>query len=248
MKIERVAQPRYGTRTGQAVRVQCQGLTGTPGSLLVDTNQVAAGRWRAKMVRFTVPSLPGGVYPVRLLRGTERSDPGELFVADGEGRSRRASLRAAKAQLGTTTWWRTFDELQRQEPALANPFRLAQVLRSPDDASLVAQVVTSIDTGTYGSSRAERRQTASAFATCARSYLLPIPDSELDGYLRCAGYGGPRERFRSLPADVQIRVLNSTTSGRAGSCFVASPYAEECRQQLKAAGVGPSALATIGFQ
>src|SRR5262245_43986640 len=247
MKIARVAQPRAGTRSGRAARVKGEGFKDTPGSLLVDSREVPARRWRAKMVRFTVPPLAPGVYPVQLLQGGERSDPVELFVADGGTRGRQAARREIKARLGASSWWRTFEELQRTEPSLANPFRLEQALGGSGDTSLVTNSIMSIDAASYGSTRSERRRTAGAFATCARTYFLRIPDEILDGYLACSAYAGPRERFRSLPADVQVRILNSAVSGPATGCFVASPYAEECRQLLGASGVPEAALSTVGF-
>src|SRR5262249_20206274 len=96
--------------------------------------------------------------------------------------------------------------------------------------------------------REARPESSRAFAACVRNYVVPIPDASLDGYLSCAAYGGTRERFRSLPADVQLRMLNPTASGRASRCFVASPYADECRQLLSERGIGASALSTVGFQ
>src|SRR5262245_10413985 len=247
LEIGRVIQPRAGVPSGGSIRVRGKGLNGVPGSVLVDTQEVAAQRWRAKTVRFVAPTLPAGVYPVRLVRSEERSAPAELFVGDGQPRS-SGSWRSMKTQLGATPWWRTFGELQRTDPILANPFRLKQALGGPGDVSMVMAAIASMDTSSYGDSRAKRRRTVLAFAACVRNYVLPIPDASLDGYLSCAAYGGTRERFRSLPADVQLRMLNSTVSGRASRCFVASPYADECRHLLSERGIGASALSTVGFQ
>src|SRR5262245_32184865 len=161
LKINRVVQPKFGIQSSGAVRVTGQGLKGPPGSVLVDTLEVPARRWRAKTVGFTVPSLAAGVYPVRLLRRDQQSAPGELFVVDGTRRGQRATWHEMKAQLGTTGWWRTFEELRRAEPTLANPFRLTEALSGSDDGT-IGNAIKSIDTGTYGGSRTDRRRTARA--------------------------------------------------------------------------------------
>lgn len=245
LRIDRVAQPLSGTRIGRTVKVDGRGFTAARGTLLVGGSDVAAKSWRAKRVSFTVPPLAAGVYPVGVRRDADRSDRRELFVAGTERRGRKATLRELASVLGGTSWWRYFEAVRRAEAPLANPYRLQEALRGTDDASIVEGAIHAVDATAYGASTTQRLRAARAFGTCERTYLLQMPDALLDQYLGCTAYRGPKERFRSLPADVQLRILNSATSG--GACFVASPYYEECRDVLRASGVGDAALSTLGF-
>jgi Domain of unknown function (DUF4114)/IPT/TIG domain len=249
LEIDRVAQPAAGARLGQTVAVKGRGFKRPRGTLQLGGRDVPAKSWRAEKVRFTVPSLDPGVYPVRVLRGSERSDSAGLFIGDAGSRRRKAALREIATALGETSWWRYFDDVRRIEQALANPFRLRQALEDvvPDAGAVVVRAIQAIDATPYGSSTEERLRTARAFDTCGRTALLQIPDALLDQYLGCTAYRGPKERFRALPADVQLRILNTSTSGNVRSCFLASPYYEECRGVLRASGVDHAVSSNIGF-
>ncbi len=247
LRIARVMQPPAGTRVGGTVRVEGRGFAAARGTLLIEGRDVVAKSWRAKGVRFTVPPLEAGVYPVMVLRDADRSDRGELFVAGRHRRSRKATLRALASGLGGTSWWGYFDAIRRAQAPLANPFHLYEGLQGTDDASIAVGAIQAVDATTYGTSISQRVSAARAFEACGRTYLLQMPDALLDQYLGCTAYRGPRERFRSLPADLQLKILNSATSGGPSACFVASPYYEECRDLLLASGVGAAALSTLGF-
>ena len=248
LRITRVTQPLAGSRAGRMVSAHGVGFTGTPGMLEVGRDAVAATRWRARTVRFTVPVLDPGVYPFRLLRDAQQSDRSELFVAEPGGVGMRAARRRLAALLGQTSWWRLFEEIRRTDQRLANTFRLRQAidLAQSGDRDLVLQAVSGIDAPSYGASPRERRATARAFAACGREYLLQIPDTAFVAFMRCASYEGSPATFRALPADVQLKILNAPMR-RGQACFVASPYYEECRTLLERNAAPRGALASVGF-
>jgi hypothetical protein len=74
-----------------------------------------------------------------------------------------------------------------------------------------------------------------------------MPDAQLDDYLACAGYPGPKKRFRALPPDVQMAILNRGRHAVGKSCFAGSGYQQACRNVLQAGAVAGGALATLGF-
>ena len=74
-----------------------------------------------------------------------------------------------------------------------------------------------------------------------------MPDDQLDDYLACSAYPGLKARFRALPPDVQLAILNQGHPAPGRSCFVGSGYQQACRNALQAGGVPAGALATLGF-
>jgi hypothetical protein len=248
-RIARVSFPITGARVGKTVVVTGTGFVGSRGALEVGRMAALVKAWRARKVTFRMPPLAAGAYPVQIIRGAERSDRGEVFVP-GPGRlSVKRARRALAGLLGDTSWWTAYVEDLGQEKTLANPRRLHEALQGGDaaESDFVAAAIRSIDATRYGASTDERRATARAFDGCGRRYLWQMPDHLLDQNLACAGYPGPTERFRLLPPDVQLRILNVIPAPGATSCFVESAYHLACRDTLNAMGVGEPALATLGF-
>ena len=141
LRITRVTQPLAGSRAGRTVSAHGVGFTGKPGILEVGREAVAARRWRARAVRFTVPVLDPGVYPFRVLLDAQQSDRSDFFVAEPGGGRMRAARRRLAALLGHTSWWRLFEEVRRTDQRLANTFRLRQAidLAQSGDRDLVLQ-------------------------------------------------------------------------------------------------------------
>lgn len=252
-RIHQVVQPMAGAPSGRPVSVRGRAIDATrgtmPGTVHVDGRDVGATRWRPRNVRFTVPEIDPGVYPVRLIRNGEHSNRVELFVSGRGPKRAGATRRRLAALLGDTSWWRYFDDLRRTERALANPFRLDHALGDsrPDDVAVITHAIRSIDASAYGGSTRQRRRTARVFADCGATYLLQLPDPVLDRYLTCTAYRGPRAGFRALPADVQLRILNTPAARRTDACFVGSSIREACRDLLRARGISAAALSNLGF-
>ena len=161
----------------------------------------------------------------------------------------RRARHALAGLLGDSSWWAVYAGDRRQEKNLINPLRLDEALQGGDAAQseFVAEAIRSIDATRYGASTSERRAAARAFDECGRRYLWQMPDQLLDQNLGCTGYPGPTERFRLLPPDVQLRILNVIPGPAATPCFIESSYHLACRDTLKAMGVGEPALSTLGF-
>ncbi len=248
LRIEKLAQPLSGARIGATVRVKGRGFGTTRGAVELGTEDVSVDGWRDRKVTFSVPPLAGGVYLVRVLRGEARSEHEALFVPGTPVYRRKATLRALADVLGTTSWWPYYDGLARRAPALANPFWLHDSLVSdPGTAGFVTSAIASIDATTYGRSGRQRRRAAKTFSACERHYLRQMPDEVLDRYLACAAYPGPKKRFRALPPDVQLAILNAGAPATGRYCFAGSAYQSACRDVLRAGGISDAALATLGF-
>jgi RNA polymerase sigma factor (sigma-70 family) len=249
LRIERVSYPITGARVGNAVVVTGIGFVGARGALEVGRTAAPVTAWRARKVTFRMPRLVAGAYPVQVIRDAERSDRGEVFVPSPGRLGVRRARRALAGLLGGTSWWGIYAGDLRHEKNLANPLRLREALQGGDAAQseFVAAAIRSIDATRYGASTNERRAAARAFDECGRRYLWQMPDQLLDQHLACTGYPGPTERFRLLPPDVQLRILNVIPAPRATSCFVESAYHLACRDTLHAMGVGEPALSTLGF-
>jgi hypothetical protein len=249
IRIDRLSQPVRGPKVGAMIHVKGRGFGHARGTLELGTQDVTVDGWRDKKVTFSVPELAGGVYLVRVLRGPERSEREPLFVPGVAMGNKRATLRSLADVFGGTSWWTYYNWVARRSTKLANPFWLQAALVSsePAERDLTVATVSSIDATTYGSSNQARRLSARAFADCEERYLRQIPDDQLDGYLECAAYPGPKKRFRALPPDVQLAILNQGRPGPGRSCFVGSGYQQACRRTLQAGAVTDGALATLGF-
>jgi len=73
------------------------------------------------------------------------------------------------------------------------------------------------------------------------------PSSDPSSYLACSAYPGIKARFRGLPPNVQLAILNQGHPTPGRSCFVGSGYQQACRNALQGGGVHAGALATLGF-
>jgi hypothetical protein len=249
LRIRKLSQPPSGARIGATIKVRGQGFGDARGTLEIGGVDASLDRWRDRQVTFAVPQLPSGVHLVRVLRGSERSEREALFVSSTPVRSRKATVRALRDLLGQTSWWTYYASLVRRPQRLANPFWLHEALQGPDpgERAFVTSAITAIDATTYGASPRPRRAAARAFADCGKRYLSQIPDTLFDQYLSCAAYPGSAERFRALPADVQLRILGAGAPGVGKSCFGGSAYQDACRGVLRAGGVADPALATLEF-
>lgn len=249
LRIEKLSQPLSGARTGTRIRVKGRGFGNTRGTIEVGSYDVSVEGWRDRKVTFAVPDLEGGVYLVRVLRGEARSEREALFVRGVPSVGKKATLRALGDVLGGTSWWTYYAGVARRAPKVANPFWLHAALLASDPAhkDFVVTTIAGIDATTYGASNGQRRNTARAFADCEQRYLRQMPDALLDEYLACAAYPGPKTRFRALPADVQLAILDAGTPGVGESCFVGSAYQDACRDALRGGGISDAALATLGF-
>ena len=249
LHIERVSQPITGARVGKAVVVTGTGFVGARGTLEVGRMVAAVKTWGARQVSFRVPQLAAGVYPVQVARGAERSDRADVFVPGLRRLGLRRTLRMLTQLLGDTSWWGVYMGDLSQEGDLVNPFRLREALQGGDAAQseFVIAAIRAIDATRYGTSADERRATVRAFGECGRRYLLQMPDDMLDRNLACTTYRGATARFRLLPVDVQLRILNGPAEPGAMRCFAESPYYQECRDALRALGVAEPALTTLGF-
>jgi hypothetical protein len=210
---------------------------------------VSVETWRDKNVKFAVPQLDGGVYLVRVTRGTASSEREALFVPGIRIGSKKVTLRSLGDIFGKTSWWTYYDGSARRSIKLANPFWLYTALTAADPAERdrVVATVAGIDATTHGTSNVARRRTARAFSACEQRYLRQIPDALLDQYLACADYSGPNNHFRALPAHVQLAILGAGRPSIGKSCFVGSAYQLACRDAVRADRVGDRALATVGF-
>ena len=249
LHIEKLSQPARGARIGATVRVRGRGFGDVRGTLELGQQDVSVEAWRDRNVRFAVPSLDGGVYLVRVMRGEASSEREALFVPGVRIGTKKATLRSLGDVFGGTSWWTYYDGVARWSTKLANPFWLYAALTSADPAERDHVVATAagIDATTYGASGAARRRTARALDDCEKRYLRQMPDALLDQYLACAGYSGAKKRFRALPADVQLAILGAGHPGAGKTCFVGSAYQDACRAAAHAGGVGDAALATLGF-
>ncbi len=249
LRIEKLSQPARGARIGGMVKVKGRGFGDVQGTLELGTQDVSVERWRDKRVTFAVPPLGGGLYLVRVLRGQDRSEREALFVPGVPIGTKKQTLKALGDVYGGTSWWTYYDSVARHSIKLANPFWLQAALlgSTPDERDLIVATATSIDATTYGPSNRARRDTARALDVCEEQYLRQMPDAVLDQYLACAGYPGPKKRFRALPADVQLAMLNRGRPGPGKSCFVGSAHQDACRDALRTGAVGDATLATLGF-
>ena len=93
----------------------------------------------------------------------------------------------------------------------------------------------------------QMKERGTIFLDCQARYLQQMPDDQLDDYLACSAYPGLKTRFRALPPDVLLAILNQGHPGPNKSCFVGSGYQQACRSALHAGGVADGALATLGF-
>jgi hypothetical protein len=250
LRIERVRYPVSGARPGKAVVLSGAGFDGARGSVEVAGGATRVKAWGPTKVRFRSPRLTPGVYPIQLVRGDQRSDRSALFARAARSVGRRRALRDLRDRLGDTAWWTYFADVARQGPMAAHLFRLHEGLVRGDAAEVdfVTDVVRGIATEAYGSSTDDRRVVASALADVDGRFLWQMPDALLDRFLACTGYPGSAARFRLLPPDLQLRILNAVgPAGSAGSCFMTSAYHQESLDALRAAGLGDAALATLGF-
>lgn len=245
-RVDSVVLPRAGARPGKPVAVKGSGFAGPRGSAAVGGVEAPVTRWRPSRVTLRTPKLAPGVYPVLLSRGDQRSERAEVFVRGAKAMGRGRTLRIVESLIGDTSWWTDYGAAAWRESGAACPFRLREALQGEEaSAAFALAAIRSIDASAYGRSAEERRAAGRAFAGCARRYLAQLPDDVLDGYLACAGYPAPRARFRLLPADVQLHVLHRGPTG--ATCFPASAYHQQCRDDLAGAGVAALALATVGF-
>jgi hypothetical protein len=249
IRINKLSQPARGAKVGAMVHVKGRGFGNLAGTLELGTQDVTADGWRDKKVTFSVPQIGGGVYLVRVLRGSARSEREPLFVPGVSMTGKRATLKSLGDVFGGTSWWTYFNAIARRTTKLANPFWLQATLASSDPGGrdLTVATVGSIDATTYGSSNRARSRSAQAFAACQARYLQQMPDDQLDDYLACSAYPGLKARFRALPPDVQLAILNQGHPAPGRSCFVGSGYQQACRNALQAGGVPAGALATLGF-
>jgi hypothetical protein len=249
LRIDKLPQPARGAKIGALVRVRGRGFGDVRGTLELGTRDVSVEGWRNTQVTFAVPQVDGGVYLVRLMRGEASSEREALFVPGLRAGTKKATLRALGDVFGATSWWTYYESIARRGNQLANPFWLYTALRASDPAErdMVVATVAGIDATTYGTSLRARRRAARGFGECEKHYLRQIPDELLDQYLACAAYPGPKQRFRSLPADVQLALLGAGRPGARKSCFVGSAYQQACRDAVRAGGVGEAALSTLRF-
>ena len=249
IRIDKLSQPVRGAKVGALIHVKGRGFGNMGGTLELGTQDVTVDGWRDRKVTFSVPQLGGGVYLVRVLRGSERSEREPLFVPGVSMGSKRATLKSLGDAFGGASWWTYFNAVARRSTKLANPFWLQATLVSsdPGERDLTVATVGSIDATTYGNSNKARGRSARAFADCQARYLQQMPDDQLDDYLACSAYPGLKSRFHALPPDVQLAILNQGHPGPGRSCFVGSGYQQACRNALQAGGVAGGALATLGF-
>jgi hypothetical protein len=250
LRIERLVYPTSGARAGKPVTLSGAGFAGARGAIEVAGVPARVSAWRANTVKFRAPRLAAGVYPVQAFRGTERSDRGALYVPGARPVGRRRALREVRALAGDTSWWTYFAAVSQRQLGVASVFRLREALTGGDAAQteFVMAAVRAIDGAAYGSSTDDRNATARVLGDVDRRLLWQMPDALFEQFLACTGYPASAARFRLLPPDVQLRIFNGMTPGaKARSCFVASPYYQESRDALRAAGMGDAALATLGF-
>jgi hypothetical protein len=124
-----------------------------------------------------------------------------------------------------------------------NPARLYDALEGVDPPvdTFVHDAVAAIDATKFNGKR-----TAKAFGKCA-GYLEQVPDTRMKGFIACTAYPGPVERFRALPTEIQLAILNGGNAARVDTCFPASAQYQACRDSLDAGGLGEAGLATLGF-
>lgn len=250
LRIEQLVYPSSGALAGRPVTLSGAGFAGARGAIEVAGDPVRVSAWRANKVKFRAPRLVAGVYPVQAFRGTERSDCAALYAPGPRPVGKRRARREVRELVGDTSWWTYFAEVSQAAPGVTSVFRLREALMGGDAAQteFVTAAVRAIDAAGYGSSTDDRSAMARALDDVDRRLLWQMPDALFDRFLACTGYPGSAARFRLLPPDVQLRILNGGTPGaKAHSCFVASAYHQESRDALRAAGVGDAALATLGF-
>jgi hypothetical protein len=251
LRIDRLKYAKSGARPGKTVKAWGTGFTGARGEVLVGGESTRVNAWRATKVKFRAPRVAGGMYPVQLVRGAEHSDRNALFVRGAKRGGRRQAVRSLRALVGETGWWAYFDEVAPREPMSWSVFRLQEALVGGDAAEtdLILATLQAIDAGAYGASPGARLATARALADVERRFLWRMPDGLLEQFLACTAYPAASSRFRLLPADAELRILNTVTPGaaKAKTCFGASPYYQETRDALRAAGLGDAALATLGY-
>ncbi len=250
LRVDRVTFPAVGLRSGRPTALLGKGLGKARGTVEIDGASASVRGWRSKRIKVRSLALPAGAYVVQAFRNGDRSDRRDLFVRGARPVSRKRAVRELNGLLGGASWWTAyFSELSPRDRLIANPSRVREALAGGDaaqnDAALAA--VRAIDAGAYGTSRTERRAAAQAFDQCGRRFLLQVPDEALTGYLSCAGYPGPLSRFRLLPPDVQLQILNVEPPNERAACFVTTPYHQECLDLLRGGGLSAAALTTLGF-
>jgi len=246
LRIERVVAPSSGTRSGKQVLLAGPGFTGARGSVEVGGAEARVSAWRKGKVKFRAPQLSPGVYLVQAMRGPERSDRGALFVREPRPISRRRALREVRDVIGETAWWSYFAEVTTREPNVANVFQLREAVVQGDAAErdFVTATVRGLDATAYG----DLGSTTRALGDVDRRFLCRMPDALLEQFLACTEYPAAPARFRLLPPDAQLRILNTgAPAARTNTCFVASPYYQESLDALRAAGVGDRALDALGY-
>jgi hypothetical protein len=134
------------------------------GTLELGQQDVSVEAWRDRNVRFAVPSLDGGVYLVRVMRGEASSEREALFVPGVRIGTKKATLRSLGDVFGGTSWWTYYDGIARRSTKLANPFWLYAALTSADPAERDHMVATAAGhrRDHLRASAAARRRTARA--------------------------------------------------------------------------------------
>jgi len=168
-----------------------------------------------------VPQLDGGVYLVRVTRGTASSEREALFVPGIRIGSKKATLRSLGDIFGKTSWWTYYDGSARRSIKLANPFWLYTALTAADPAERdrVVATVAGIDATTYGTSNVARRRIARCLQTSSSRYSAPG--------VRASGSRASSGRRTSSPAATPSVPTASATarSRRSDSDIAAAAHA-----------------------
>jgi len=241
LHITKVKAPRTGIDIGNPAKIRGTGFGGTQGTVTVGETDAAVQSWK-KSITITVPPIPAGVYPVVVHSGDQQSDQRGLFVRSLSPPAKSAMMSTLDGALGDTSWWSYYSSVRRGKAAV-NPARLYDALVGVDPPvdTFVHDTVAAIDANTFNGKR-----TAKAFAKCGQ-LLEQVPDVRLRGFIACSAYPGPVERFRALPTEIQLAILNGGNAARVDTCFPASAQYQACRDSLDRGGVGAPALATLGF-
>jgi hypothetical protein len=239
--LTKIKYPRTGINIGDPAKIRGTALQGPQGTVIVGHTDATVQSWK-KSITITVPPIPAGVYPVRVQRGDQQSDQRGLFVRSLDPPAKTAMMSTLDGVLGDTTWWHYYSSVRKGKSA-ANPVQVYDSIVGVDPPvdTFVHDAVAAIDATSFNGKR-----TAKAVSKCA-GYLEQVTDERMKTFIACTDYPGPVERFRALPTEIQLAILNGGNAARVDTCFPASAQYQACRDSLDGGGASAAALATLGF-
>ena len=234
--------PKAGARLGGRAKIKGANLQGPAGTVLFAGEPTPVKRWKKRVVKFMVPQVAAGVYAVQLERDGARSARADMFVRAFQPTKGNAAMRALQQAVGETAWWQYWNAVRRRDRKLFGNPRVVYEGVLGGDPPVVAYVqerIAALDAATFGG-----EGTADALGACGATLLVEIPEETLDEFLLCSGYPGPRERFKALPFELQLAILNE---GGGAACFRSSVYHQASREHLESRDLGAPALEALGF-